>query len=94
MSAVAFVLVFSVSPTHASQPIAKLHGLNFGPFSDGADPSDSSVSISEFKLRSRMAAVAPYTQWVRTFSTLGGHEKAGRIAHELGLEIAVGVWID
>ena len=55
-------------------------------------PNQGSV-IDEAQLRARMQIVAPYTGWVRTFGCTGGLETAGRVAHELGLPIAVGAWL-
>ena len=77
----------------ASPPAYKLHGLNFSPYVDGQDPNIGSPQISEQQLRERMQIIAPYTQWIRTFSCRNGHEKAGIIAHELGLKAALGAWL-
>jgi exo-beta-1,3-glucanase (GH17 family) len=70
----------------------QLHGLDFSPYMDGQDPNQGS-QIGETQLRARMGIVAPYTQWVRTFGCGSGLEKAGQVAHELGLTAAVGAWL-
>lgn len=85
--------VTSLDPRPAPAPAYKLHGLNFGPYVDGQDPNIGSPQVSEQQLRERMQIIAPYTQWVRTFSCLNGLEKAGGIAHEFGLKAAVGAWL-
>lgn len=59
---------------------------------DGQDPNYGSV-ISETQLRARMAIVAPYTEWYRFFGCGSGLEKGASIAHELGLKVAVGIWL-
>ena len=72
----------------------KLYGLDFGPYTEpGQDPNKRYV-VSEEQVRARMETVAPYTEWVRTFGCTLGMEKAGSIARDLDLKIAVGAWLD
>jgi exo-beta-1,3-glucanase (GH17 family) len=71
----------------------KLHGLNFSPYREGQDPN-LRVPVSEQQLMERMRIIVPYTNWIRTFGSLDGLENAGRIAHDLGLEAAIGAWLD
>lgn len=70
----------------------KLYGINFSPYVDGQNPNQG-TQISEDQLRTRMAIISPYTNWVRTFGCTHGLEKAGRIAHELGHKAAIGAWL-
>ena len=70
----------------------KTVGQNFSPYVDGQDPNLRS-QISEQQLRTRMQIVAPYTQWIRTFGTTDGLEKAGLVARSLGLKAAIGAWL-
>lgn len=58
-------------------------GLGFERKSDGGPPSDAEVLA-------RMQVVAPYVQWVRTYSCAGGLGDAGRFAHQLHLKAAIG----
>lgn len=81
-------LTTTASPTLAYQ----LHGIDFSPYIDGQSP-DSRSQISEEQLRARMAIIAPYTEWVRTFGSTDGLELTGRIAHEFGLRAAMGAWL-
>jgi exo-beta-1,3-glucanase (GH17 family) len=74
-------------------PIYKVNGLNFSPYiKDGQNPNLGTV-VSEAQIRGLMTAIKPYTSWVRTFGCTSGLEVAGRVAHELGLKIAVGAWL-
>ena len=50
--------------------------------------------VSEAQIRSLMTAIKPYTTWVRTFGCTSGQEVEGRVAHELGLKVAVGAWLN
>ncbi|MBV7327386.1 hypothetical protein KFU94_03830 [Chloroflexi bacterium TSY] len=75
-------------------PEYRLHGLNFGPFVvDGEDPSQD-AQIPEERLRSLIADIAPYTEWIRTYSCGDGLEHAGHIARDMNLKIAMGAWLD
>jgi len=80
--------------TKITQIIYKLHGLDFGPYvKEGQNPKKGTV-ISKEQIRELMTIIRPYTEWVRTFGCTNGLEVAGRVAHELGLKIAVGAWLD
>jgi exo-beta-1,3-glucanase (GH17 family) len=71
-----------------------LNGLNFSPYKDGQYPDSACCrQISENQLRERMAIISPHTKWIRTFSCRFGLEKAGRIAHEMGHQAAIGAWL-
>jgi exo-beta-1,3-glucanase (GH17 family) len=84
----------ATSRTAAAPPPAyKLHGLDFSPYVDGQDPNIGSPQVSEEQMLERMQIVAPYTEWIRTFGCRNGLEKAGVIAHQLGLKAALGAWV-
>ncbi|MGD0115337.1 MAG: glycosyl hydrolase family 17 protein [Dehalococcoidia bacterium] len=86
------VVAQTPTPTAIPTPAYKLYGLDFSPYMDGQDPSQG-AQVSEDQLRARMAIIAPYTQWIRTFGCGSGLEKAGQVAHEMGLKAAVGAWL-
>ncbi len=69
-----------------------VHGLNFSPFIDGQDPA-TGITVPLAQLEQRIALVAPYTRWIRTFGCTHGLQPAGAIAHRLGLKAAVGAWL-
>ena len=71
---------------------ARLYGLGFSPYMEGQYP-DLGSEIREQQLRARMALSAPYTQWVRTYGMTHGLAAAGRVAHELGLKVALQAWL-
>jgi glucan 1,3-beta-glucosidase len=71
----------------------KIYGLNFGPYIKEGQNPDLGTIIGEEQIRELMTTIKPYTNWVRTFGCSNGLEVAGRIAHELGLKIAVGAWL-
>jgi GPH family glycoside/pentoside/hexuronide:cation symporter len=69
---------------------SKLHGLCFSPYKEGQDAGDI---LSEKQIRRRMEVVAPYSNWVRSFSCTEGNELIPEEAHKKGLKTMVGAWI-
>lgn len=67
-----------------------MHGLCFSMYEDGQKPGDH---ISEEQVRRRLKIMAPYTQWVRSFSCIEGNEFVPKIARELGMKTLVGAWL-
>jgi exo-beta-1,3-glucanase (GH17 family) len=69
-----------------------VHGLDFGPYL-GAESPDLGTVLTEEQIRERLTVIARHTKWIRTFGCDGGLEVIGRVAHELGLRCAVGIWL-
>lgn len=67
-----------------------LHGLCFSPYTEGQGTDDI---LSEAQIRRRMEIIAPYTEWVRSFSCTNGNELIPAAAREKGLKTMVGAWI-
>ncbi|MBV2196625.1 MAG: glycosyl hydrolase [Flavobacterium sp.] len=70
--------------------LSGMHGLCFSMYEDGQKPGDH---ISEEQVRRRLKIMAPYTQWVRSFSCIEGNEFVPKIARELGMKTLVGAWL-
>ena len=68
-----------------------LHGICFSPYMEGQNIGDV---LSEAQIDRRMAIVAPYTKWVRSFSCTEGNEHIPVAAKNFGLKTMVGAWID
>lgn len=69
----------------------KIHGIAFSPYIDGQGPG---TEIGEAQIRDRLAIIAPYVRWVRSFSVREGNELIPAIAKEKGMGTMVGVWLD
>jgi glucan 1,3-beta-glucosidase len=67
-----------------------MHGLCFSMYEDGQQPGDI---ITEEQVRRRLKIIAPYTKWVRSFSTTEGNEFIPIIAREFGIKTLVGAWL-
>jgi exo-beta-1,3-glucanase (GH17 family) len=70
---------------------AKIHGISFSPYVEGQGPG---TKLGEAQIVERLQVIAPYVQWVRSFSCTEGHELIPRLAKERGLKTMVGVWLD
>ncbi|MBQ0732965.1 glycosyl hydrolase family 17 protein [Aquimarina celericrescens] len=68
-----------------------MHGLGFSPYVEGQQPGDQ---LSEVQIRRRIEIIAPYTKWVRSFSTTEGNELIPKIAKEYGMKTLVGAWLE
>jgi len=69
-----------------------LAGLNYSPYLNGPPPP-AGPPITDSGNYQLMSSISALTKWVRTFSTTGGQEATGRIAHWLGLKAAVGAFL-
>jgi glycoside/pentoside/hexuronide:cation symporter, GPH family len=67
-----------------------LHGLCFSPYLEGQNIGDQ---LSKTQITKRMNVIAPYTQWVRSFSCTEGNEHIPKVAHQNKLKTMVGAWI-
>ncbi|WP_299219073.1 glycosyl hydrolase family 17 protein [uncultured Aquimarina sp.] len=67
-----------------------MHGLCFSPYVEGQKPGDQ---LSEAQIRRRIEIIAPYTKWVRSFSTTEGNELIPEIAKQYGIKTMVGAWL-
>ena len=76
----------------AQSPSQLLYGLDFSPYLTGQDPNLNS-QISAAQITSRMQVVAPYTRWIRSFSSTSGLEDISVVARQLGLKVAANAWI-
>src|SRR5262245_58965623 len=76
----------------------QLASVSYTPF-DGCtyDPNpkpDNPKRCTPERIRADLAAIAPYTRTIRTYSSTGGTELIPEIAREFGLRVSVGAWLD
>lgn len=69
----------------------KIHGISFSPYVEGQGPG---TVLQAAQIRQRLDIIAPYVDWIRTFSCTEGNELIPGIAKESGLKTLVGVWLD
>jgi len=68
----------------------KLHGLCFSPYVENQKAGDI---LSSNQIKRRLDVIAPYTNWIRSFSCTEGNELIPEIARQKGLKTFVGAWI-
>ena len=73
-----------------SLPPKYFRGLAFSPYKTGQQPGDP-VTVAQ--VQERLGIVAPYTEWIRTYSMWNGFENIPEEANKLGLKLAAGTWI-
>ena len=62
-------------------PIYRLHGLNYSPYiGAGENPNWGGDQITDEELADRLAVIAPYTEWIRTFGCNNDLREAGKFA--------------
>lgn len=81
----------TITPTPRPYIDNPISGISLGPYL--YDDPNMGATVSEADLRTLIERIEPYTYWIRTYGTENGLENAGAIAHELGLNIAVGAWL-
>jgi GPH family glycoside/pentoside/hexuronide:cation symporter len=69
---------------------AGLHGICFSPYREGQDVRDQ---LSGTQIDERMDIIAPYTKWIRSFSTTKGNELIPLSARSKGIKTMVGAWV-
>jgi GPH family glycoside/pentoside/hexuronide:cation symporter len=69
---------------------AGLYGICFSPYREGQNAGDQ---LTGTQIDERMDIVAPYTQWVRSFSCTEGNELIPVSARSKGIKTAAGAWI-
>ena len=78
-----------VSPPNADGVLASISFSPINPKHDG-----ETDKTSEAQIRSDLAAVAPYTRAVRTYSVSNGLDRVPQLASEVGLRVTLGAWIN
>lgn len=67
-----------------------IHGLCYSAYEEGQEPG---TVLTKAQIQRRMAIIAPYTGWIRSFSCIEGNELIPEVAKELGLKTMVGAWL-
>ncbi|MGB5264755.1 MAG: MFS transporter, partial [Lutimonas sp.] len=65
-------------------------GLCFSPYLEGQNIGDQ---LSEKQIQKRMDIIAPYTKWIRSFSSTDGNEHIPKVEHKKELKTMVGAGI-
>lgn len=77
----------------ADVPGGRLQCLSYTPWQGSETPLKHEYKVDEQILRDSLAALKPFTNCIRLYSTLGPYPEVVRIADELGIEVMLGMWI-
>jgi exo-beta-1,3-glucanase (GH17 family)/cellulose synthase/poly-beta-1,6-N-acetylglucosamine synthase-like glycosyltransferase len=78
----------SVSPPNANGALASI---SFSPISPNGS---AKTPVTRAQIKRDLAAIAPYTRHIRTYSATNGLEQVPALASEFGLRLTQGIWID
>ena len=67
-----------------------LHGLCYSAYDEGQKPGSV---LKKEQIRRRMGIIAPYINWIRSFSCVEGNELVPEVAREFELKTLVGAWL-
>jgi len=67
-----------------------MHGLCYSAYEEGQKPGSV---LTEAQISRRMAIIAPYIKWIRSFSCIEGNELIPQIARKFGLKTLTGAWL-
>lgn len=84
-----FLLHEQVSPPNANGALASV---SFSPVNPKHDAEVDTTT--EAQIRSDLAAIAPYTRAVRTYSVGNGLDRIPGLASEYGLRVTLGIWLN
>jgi len=84
-----FLVHERVSPPNADGALASVSFSPINPKHDGEVDK-----TTEAQIRSDLAAIAPYTRTVRTYSVGNGLDLVPVLASEYGLRVTLGIWLN
>jgi exo-beta-1,3-glucanase (GH17 family)/cellulose synthase/poly-beta-1,6-N-acetylglucosamine synthase-like glycosyltransferase len=84
-----FLMQERVTPRDVVGPF---NSLSFAPIAPNKDAEADATTAEQ--IRSDLAAIAPYTRAIRTYSVTKGLDQVPELASELGLRVTLGAWID
>ncbi len=71
----------------------QLASVSYSPYTRSQHPDNGDRPTAE-QIRADLRLLSPYTRSIRTYSSTGGHELIPGIAHEFGLKVTIGIWLD
>lgn len=81
-----------MSPIEAPS-VGKFESISFTPYDQGTDIKSGGLA-TKAKVADDVAAIAPYTKRIRTYSSTGGLEFVPEAAAQYELKVDLGIWLD
>jgi glucan 1,3-beta-glucosidase len=73
-----------------AKPDFMVYGFGLNPYRDGQGPGSD---IEPNQVREMLETIAPYTRWIRSYSSTHGLQEMAKEANDLGLDVAMGIWV-
>ena len=74
-------------------PGGKLQCLSYTPYDGGSSPLDSNYTVEPGHIRADLEALRPFTDCIRTYSSVAPQDEVIQVAEELGYKVYLGIWI-
>ena len=74
-------------------PGGRLQCLSYTPYDGSSSPLDATYTVAPDVIRADLKALHPYTECIRTYSSLPPQDEVVRAAAELGMKVYLGIWI-
>ena len=74
-------------------PGGRLQCLSYTPYDGGSSPLDSAYTVRPGHILAELKALHPYTECIRTYSSMPPQGEVVRVAQELGMKVYLGIWI-
>jgi glucan 1,3-beta-glucosidase len=74
-------------------PGGRLQCLSYTPYDGSSSPLDSSYTVAPGHIRAELEALHPYTECIRTYSSMPPQGEVVKVAEALGMKVYLGIWI-
>jgi len=75
-------------------PGGRLQCLSYTPYDGSSSPLDSSYTVRDGHILAELTALHPYTECIRTYSSLPPQGEVVRVAERLGMKVYLGIWVN
>jgi len=77
----------------ADAPGGRLQCLSYTPYDGGSSPLDATFTVRDGHILADLKALHPFSECIRTYSSMPPQGEVVRIAEELGMQVYLGIWI-
>lgn len=74
-------------------PGGRFECMSYTPYAPGGSPLDKDYAVDPVIIHADLEALKPYTNCLRTYSSIGPQGDVVRIAAELGMQVMQGMWV-
>jgi glucan 1,3-beta-glucosidase len=74
-------------------PGGRLQCLSYTPYDGGSSPLSATYSVREGHILADLKALHPFSECIRTYSSIPPQDEVVRVADELGMKVYLGIWI-